>query len=63
MKIKLLLAGLAIAGLVVSSAVAAPAGGQGKPEIAGPGLLGSPEGKVASPIPLAPTASRRSRSS
>lgn len=50
MKIKLFLAGLAIAGLVVSSAVAAPPEGKGKPETAGPGAAaGPPEGKGHKP--------------
>ena len=37
MKIKLVLTGLAVAGLAVSSAVAAPPPGKGKPETAGAG--------------------------
>ena len=37
MKIKLVLTGLAVAGLAVSSAVAAPPAGKGKPETAGAG--------------------------
>jgi hypothetical protein len=37
MKIKLVLAGLAAAGLAVSSAVAAPPAGKGKPPATGPG--------------------------
>ena len=37
MKIKTFLAGLAIAGLAVSSAVAAPPAGKGKPKTTGPG--------------------------
>ncbi len=36
MKIKLLVAGLALAGLIVSSAVAAPPEGKGKPDTTGP---------------------------
>jgi hypothetical protein len=55
MKIKLLLAGLVIAGLVVSSAVAAPPAGKGKPETAGPGAAaGPPEGKGHKPDPTGP---------
>ena len=37
MKIKLLLAGLAVAGLTVSSAIAAPPAGKGKPQTTGAG--------------------------